>query len=57
MLMFQKLWWPTFFVEGPKSNSVSGITDIKTISKCKVNQTSGLQATAFTSNILHRVQC
>ena len=29
----------------------------KALSKCEVNLTSGFQATAFTSNILHRVQC
>ena len=29
----------------------------KALSKCEVNPTSGFQATAFTSNILHRVQC
>ena len=29
----------------------------KAISKCEVNPTSGFQATAFTSNILYRVQC
>ena len=38
------------FVECPKSIASA-------ISKCEVNQTSGFQATAFTSNIMYRVQC
>ena len=29
----------------------------KAISKCEVNPTSGFQATTFSNNILHRVQC
>ena len=29
----------------------------KAISNCEVNPTSGFQATVFTSNILHMVQC
>ena len=29
----------------------------KALSKCEVNPTSSFQATAFTSNILLRVQC
>ena len=46
-----------FFVEGPQINSVRGLTGIKVKSRCEVNQTSGFQDIAFTSNILHRVQC
>ena len=41
----------------PQINSVRGLSDIKAISKCEVNLRSGFQDTAFTSNILYRVQC
>ena len=34
----------------PQINSVQGLSDIKTISKCEANQTSGFQDIAFTSN-------
>ena len=34
----------------PQINSVHGLSDIKTISKCEANQTSGFQDIAFTSN-------
>ena len=33
------------------------LLESKAISKCEINPTSGFQAAAFTSNILHRVQC
>ena len=39
------------FVECPKSIAS------EVLSKCEVYQTSGFQATAFTNNILYRVQC
>ena len=39
------------FIECPKSIAS------KVLSKCEVNLTSHFQATAFTNNILHRVQC
>ena len=46
------------FVECPKSIvSELGLSGIKAISKCEVNPTSGFQDIAFTSTILHRVQC
>ena len=41
----------------PQINSFRGLSSIKAISKCEVNLTSDFQATAFTNNILHRVQC
>ena len=41
----------------PQINSVRGLSGIKVISKCEFNLTSGFQSTAFTSNILHMVQC
>ena len=41
----------------PQINSVQGLSSIQAISKYEVNPTSGFQDIAFTSNILHRVQC
>ena len=41
----------------PQIDSVRGLGDIKAISKCEVNLTSGFQDIAFTSNILYTVQC
>ena len=41
----------------PQTNSIRSLSGIKVLSKCEINPPSGFKSTAFTSNILHRVQC
>ena len=51
MLIFKLLWQPSFvFVKCSKSIASEGLSGIKVVTKCEVNQTSGFQDIVFTSN-------